>query len=127
MTTQAVTMSPAELRGPPMQNGPEHTAADRQRAPARVRSPRSGKDAPPPQRLGVGRHGLARASSALPLPWPASRGGRTVMHGAVARGGPERRPALTTPARGARRQSQAGMKERPDGTNKGTAPTRSQR
>jgi hypothetical protein len=38
-----------------------------------------------------------------------------------------RRPALTAPARGARRQPQDGTKERPHGTNKGTAPIRSQR
>ena len=38
--------------------------------------------------------------------------------------GQARRPALTAPVRGAPRQAQAGTKERPHGTNKGTAQTR---
>ena len=38
-----------------------------------------------------------------------------------------RRPALTVPARDAPHNVQAGTKERPHGTNKGTAPTRRER
>jgi hypothetical protein len=51
---------------------------------------------------------------------PCSGSSRRGLETPVSEASQVRRPALTTPARGAPQQAQVGTKERPHGTNKGT-------
>jgi transposase len=66
--------------------------------------------------------GVPSSLSVAPCSEPPRRGLETPASEASQ----ARRPALTAPARGARCQPHAGTKERPHGTNKGTAPDKEQ-